>query len=165
MSRLLDGICYLRDILQQRDYKKIELYRYRITDIRQQLIRMMGKKAADYKFELEFTAQDLRELADDISTLFKYWNNKLDPKKNIKLIANQSTETVVKGRPTKNVDLNSWTESIEDIMKYRTLFCQQLTELLSICQFFSTYLYFIELASKDEFAINYTERLFNWENK
>ena len=120
----------------------------------------MKKKSNDYKFELELTAQDLREISADISNLFKYWETQMNPDKAIKQLAKSKTENKV-----LQVNFDEWTKTKEAIMRCRTITVQPLTELLTICEFFAVYLYYVELVSNDEFAINYTERLFTMGSK
>lgn len=165
MSRLLDGICHLRDLIDAKDYKKLEQYRFRIMELNRQFEKLIKEKAENHKFELDFTAQDLRELASDIKGLFKHFENSLSADKAIKKLAKEGIEIDKNGNKILKVDFDQWTLEKTPVMRCRTILIQPLTELLTKCEFFAVYLYYVELVSNDEFAINYTERLFKWEGK
>ena len=84
MSNLLDNICKLRDILENKDYKKLGYIRQLSQAIFDGIHINIKRKATDYKYELDFTAQDLRETARAITDTFKRWDNIMCPDKNIK---------------------------------------------------------------------------------
>lgn len=151
MAKITDKICELRDILENKDYKKLIYSRKLIQDIFNEVHRQMGKKSLDYKYELEFTSQDLRELAQDISSTFKRWDDKLCPEKNIKGLL----KTVEGGKLT----FEPFTKEVTPYMEYRRDNVQILTELRSLLEYHSVFLYFLEEASNDEFALKYTKRV------
>ena len=150
MAKITDNICKLRDILETKDYSKLK-YSYKlIKDIFCEVHRHMAKKSVDYKYELEFTSQDLRELAQDISTAFKRWDDKLCPEKNIKALL----KTVVGGK----LNFEEFTNNTIPFMEYRRDNIQLLTELRSLLEYHAVFLYFLEETSKDKIALECTER-------
>lgn len=151
MSNIIDNICKLRDLLVQKQYKKLVFNHKLINSIYDEIDRNTLRKANDYKYELEFTSQDLRELAKDIRDTFKRWENVLNPEKNIK-------EYIPKITP-EGLDLKPLSEKLREYLEYRALNTVVLTRLLGLCEGQSAILYFLELASNDEFAITCTERL------
>ena len=60
MSNLLDNICKLRDILEYKDYKKLPYIRNLSKAIFDGIHLNIKRKATDYKYELDFTSQDLK---------------------------------------------------------------------------------------------------------
>ena len=84
MSKIIDNICKLRDILEYKDYKKLGYIRQLCQSIFDEVHRNMARKASDYSYNLDFTSQDLRETAQAISDTFKRWDNIMCPEKQIK---------------------------------------------------------------------------------
>lgn len=151
MSKLLDNICKIRDLTNLKDYSKLKFHQMTMLRLKEEIHRQMSKKAQDYNHQLEFTSQDLRELAQDIRNLLKQWGNIMSPEKNIKLMAKNSINN--------EINFQTFTETVIPIMTARTETIQTLTELLNLVEYHGVYLYYLEMASNDEFAINYTERL------
>lgn len=151
MSRIIDNICKLRDILEYKDYKKLGYIRQLSQSIFEEVHRNMARKAEDYSYELDFTSQDLRETAQAISDTFKRWDNIMSPEKQIKKLL----KSVKDGK----LDLNPFTEETIPIMAYRRDNVQVLTELRSLLEYHSVFLYFLEEASHDELALKCTKRL------
>lgn len=118
--------------------------------LKEEIHRHIAKKAKDYNYELDFTSQDLRELAQDIHSLFKKWDTALCPEKNIKKL--------LKNMKDNQIDINPFYEQAIPIMTARTENMQALTELLSLVEYHATFLYMVEEASNDKFALEYTER-------
>ena len=151
MSRILDSISKLRDILEYKQYDRLGYIRQLSQTIFDEVHRNVKRKTQDYSLELEFTSQDLRETAQAISDTFKRWDNMMCPEKQIKKIAKK----VENGK----IDMNPFfTESVE-IMRYRRDYVQVLTELRSLLEYHSVFLYYLEEASEDKFALTYTQRL------
>lgn len=151
MAKITDKICKLRDILENKDYKQLT-YSYKlIQDVFGEVHRNMSRKSVDYSYQLEFTSQDLRELAQDISTTLKRWDDKLCPEKNIKALL----KTVKGGK----INFTHFTDESILYMKYRRDYIQILTELRSLLEYHSVFLYFLEEASQDELALKYTKRI------
>ena len=75
----------------------------------------------------------------------------MNPEKNIKSLKKQ----VVNGK----LDFGSYTEAKLPILAARRDNVQVLYELLNLLEFHSVFLYYLEIASNDEFAITCTERL------
>lgn len=151
MARITDNICKLRDILANKDYKQLVYSQKLIKDIFNEVHRNMGRKSLDYDYQLEFTSQDLRELAQDISSTFKRWDDKLCPEKNIKAL--------LKVVDTGKLNFEQFTKETTPYMEYRRDNIQALTELRSLLEFHSVFLYFLEEASNDELALKYTKRV------
>lgn len=151
MTKLLDKICFIRDLITQKQYEKLKFYKYHIQQLKEEIHRQLKKKSQDYSYELEFTSQDLRELAKDIRDMFKRWENIMAPEKNIK--------EVYKNREGNVININLYSEKVIPIMKTRTECIQSLMELLNLIEYHSVYLYYIEEASNDEFALTLTERV------
>jgi hypothetical protein len=151
MSNVIENICRLRDIIENKDYKRLAYSRKIMTSIFEEIHRHLGRKAQDYKYELDFTAQDLRELAQDIRNMFKRWDNVMCPEKNIK--------ELTKNMKDNTIDFDSFSKKVIPYMEYRRDNVYALIELLSLLEYHSVYLYYLELASNDEFAIKCTQRL------
>lgn len=151
MSRLIDNICKLRDILENKDYKKLGYIRQLSQCIFEEIHRNMARKADNYSYELDFTAQDLRETAQAISDTFKRWDNIMCPEKNIKKL--------LKKIENGKLNFDEFTRESLPIMAYRRDTMQVLTELRSLLEYHSVFLYFLEEASNDKFALTCTKRL------
>ena len=151
MSRLIDNICKLRDILENKDYKKLGYIRQLSQSIFEEIHRNMARKADNYSYELDFTSQDLRETAQAISDTFKRWDNIMCPEKNIKKLLKK----VENGK----LNFDEFTTESLPIMAYRRDTMQVLTELRSLLEYHSVFLYFLEEASNDKFALTCTKRL------
>lgn len=151
MTKLLDKICFIRDLITQKQYEKLKFYKYHIQQLKEEIHRQLKKKSQDYSYELEFTSQDLRELAKDIRDMLKRWENIMNPEKNIK--------EVDKNRTGNQININLYSDKVIPIMKTRTECIQPLMELLSLIEYHSVYLYYVEEASNDEFALQFTERV------
>ena len=147
MSKLLDNICKLRDILEYKQDSKIVFAHKIINDLVEELTRQAIKKAKDYSYDIEFTSQDLRELAKDIRDTFKRWGYQTNPERLIKKFKGQT-----------QIDLSEVNATLDKYLRYRNENIIPLSRLLSICEGHSVILYFMELDSDDEIA-KYTERL------
>ena len=167
MTKLQDAICRLRDFFENNDIyyisKKLPYQRALIQLVFTYVHKRLDKRAEEYetvkfdkefniKQELDFTSQDLRELAQDIRNVFKKWENEMSPEKNIKALKKQITD---KGQ----LNFHDFTEQKIIIMTARRAFVQPMLELLNMLEFYGVYLYYLEIASKDEFAVKCTERL------
>lgn len=151
MSNLLDKICKLRDLITRKQYNKLKYCKMEILQLKEEIHRQIRKKVEDYSHELDFTAQDLRELAQEINQMFNDWQTIMNPDTHIK-------ETI---RISENKQLNiiPFQNTVIPIMQARTQCTQPLMELLNLIEYHAVFLYMTELASNDEFAINYTERV------
>lgn len=167
MTKLQDAICKLRDFFENNDIyyisKKLPYQRGLMQQIFNDVHRRLNKRATEYetvkfnkefniKQELDFTSQDLRELAQDIRNVFKKWENEMNPEKNIKALKKQITDS-------GQLNFHNFTEQKMIIITARRDFVQPMLELLNMLEFHGVYLYYLEIASKDEFAIKCTERL------
>lgn len=150
MTKLLDKICKVRDLVTSKDYGKLKFYNMEILKLKEEIHRHIAKKTKDYNYELDFTSQDLRELAQDIHSLFKKWDTALCPEKNIKKL--------LKDMKDNQININPFYEQAIPIMTARIENTQALTELLSLVEFHAVFLYMGEEASNDKFALEYTER-------
>lgn len=150
MSNLLDKICALRDLIAERNYKKLKYCQMEILQLKEEIHRQMSKKSLDYKHEIDFTSQDLRELAEDIRGMLDEWSDIMNPVENIKSIDIDNKGVV---------NINPFMDKVVPIMTIRTLSIQALTEFLSLVEYHAVFLYFVELASQDKFALEYTERV------
>ncbi len=151
MSKLLDKICGIRDLVTSKDYSKLKFYNMKMGLLKEEIHRQMSKKAEDYSHQLDFTAQDLREMAQDIRNLLNDWSNILSPDENIKAI--------YADKEGEKVKLDPFFSRVIPVMTARTNSIQALTELLSLVEYMAVFLYFIEHAAEDEFALEYTERV------
>ena len=148
MTRLIDNICKLRDVLESKQDRKLVFYHKLINDLTEEISRQATQKARDYNYCLEFTSQDLRELAKDIRDTLKRWSDAVIPEKLIKKYGKDKTE----------IDLNTMTDKIGEVLRYRADNIEVLTRLQGICEGQVAILYFMELASGDKTA-ELTERL------
>lgn len=152
MGNLIDKICKCRDILTQSPEKLRHyigtkgLFDSTLEDIHSQIKR----KASDYSRELEFTSQDLMEFIFDVQRVLKKWETELCPKRNIK----QLLKTVKDG----TICLDDFTDAKTEIMALRTDCIEMLTKVLSLLEYHSVFLYFLEESSRDEFALKMTKR-------
>ena len=152
MTQVIDRICKLRDVVTSKNDNKLVFYHGIVDRLCLELKRHLQKKVDDYDYELDFTSQDLRELAQDIRSMFKRWDTTMCPEKNIKYIhKNDSKDGNLTLQPHFNKVLPVITARRDNTAKF--------TELLSILEHFGVVLYYFEIAAEDEFAINYTERL------
>ena len=147
MTKLIDKICFLRDLLEQKQDEKLIYNHGVINSLIDEITRQAVKKARDYNHEIEFTAQDLRELAEDIRNTFKRWDYQVNPERLIKKFKNQT-----------EVDLSNVNDTLEKYLNLRTTNVLPLTRLLGICEGFGIILYFMELDADDKTA-KLTERL------
>lgn len=147
MTKLLDKICFVRDLLEQKQDEKLKFNHTVINTLIDDLTRQAVKKSKDYNHEIEFTAQDLRELAEDIRNTFKRWEYQTNPERIIKKFKNQT-----------EVDLSNVNDTLEKYLNLRTTNVLPLTRLLGICEGFGIILYFMELDADDKTA-KLTERL------
>lgn len=63
MTKLLDKICKVRDLVTSKDYGKLKFYNMEILNLKEEINRQITKKTNDYSYQLDITSQDLRELA------------------------------------------------------------------------------------------------------
>lgn len=87
MTKLLDNICKIRDILELKQYDKLKYIRQLEPAIRDEVHRNMARKSEDYNHELVFTSQDLRETAKAIGDTLKRWDDIMNPTKQIKKLS------------------------------------------------------------------------------
>lgn len=151
MSNLLDQICAMRDLVTSKEYNKLKFYKMKILQLKEEIHRQVKKKAEDYSHELEFCAGDLRELAQEINEMLNDWQKIMFPDDNIKSIYENIKDN--------QIDLQSYQDTVIPIMKTRTEAMQALIELLNLIEYHAVYLYYLEIASNDEFALKYTERI------
>lgn len=151
MTNLLDNICALRNLIASKQYEKFKFHKMQILQLKEEIHRQVKKKLSNYSHELEFTSQDLRELAQDIHDMFHDWEEFMKPAKHIKAIYTDMQDNKIDIRPFQN--------EVIPLMMARTESIQAFAELLSLIEYHATFLYFLELASNDKFAINFTERL------
>ncbi len=150
MTKLLDKICKVRDLVTSKDYDKLKFYNVQISNLEEEIHRHIVKKAKDYNYKLDFTSQDLRELAQDIHSLFEKWDTAMCPEKNIKKI--------LKDMKGGQVNLNPFFDATIPVIKARGQSIKELTGLLNMIEYHAVYLYMLEEASNDKFALEYTER-------
>jgi hypothetical protein len=151
MSKLIDSICKLRDILENKNYSKLGYCRQLSQTIFDEVHRNIKRKFEDYNYSLDFTSQDLRETAQCISDTFKRWDNIMNPIKQIKKL-----EKSVKDN---RLCMQAFYDETIPIMQYRRDYGQVLTELRSLLEYHAVFLYYLEEASGDEFALKYIERI------
>lgn len=152
MTQVIDRICKLRDAVTSKNDNKLVFYHGIVDKLADELKRHLQKKVDDYSYQLDFTSQDLRELAQDIRSMFKRWDTTMNPEKNIKHIYKND----VKG---EHLTLQPHFDKVLPVITARRDNTAKFTELLSILEHFGVVLYYFEIAAEDEFATNYTERL------
>ena len=152
MTQVIDRICKLRDAVTSKNDKKLVFYHGIVDRLCLDLKRHLQKKVDNYDYELDFTSQDLREIAQDIRSMFKRWETTMCPEKNIKYIHKNDIKD-------GNLTLQPHFDKVLPVITARRDNTAKFTELLSLLEHFSVVLYFCEYAANDEFAINYTERL------
>ena len=86
MTQVIDKICKLRDAVTCKNDNKLIFLHGIVDKLCDELKRHLQKKVDNYSYELDFTSQDLRELAQDIRSMFKRWDTIMNPEKNIKHI-------------------------------------------------------------------------------
>ena len=148
MTNLIDNICKLRDILENKQDSKIIFNHKIINSLIEELTRQATKKAKDYSYEIEFTSQDLRELAKDIRDTLKRWSDAVIPEKLIKKYGKGKTE----------IDLREMNDTMNNYFNLIVNNVLPLTRLLCICEGHGAILYFMELDADDETA-KLTERV------
>ena len=148
MTNLIDNICKLRDILENKQDNKIIFNHKIINSLIEELTRQATKKAKDYSYEIEFTSQDLRELAKDIRDTLKRWSDAVIPEKLIKKYGKGKTE----------IDLKEMNDIMNNYFNLIVNNVLPLTRLLCICEGHGAILYFMELDADDETA-KLTERV------
>lgn len=151
MTKLLDKICKVRDLVTSKDYGKLKFYNMEILKLKEEINRQITKKTTDYSYQLDITSQDLRELAQDIRSLLKKWETAMSPEKNIKKLLKEVDAD-------DKIDMDNFYKRVIPIMTARTGSIQAITEFLNIVEFYATFLYMVEEASNDKFALEYTER-------
>lgn len=84
------------------------------------------------------------------------WEKTMNPEENTKWLYNNANTIGT----AKQIDMDKYLNKVIPIMQARWEVIQPLTELLNLIEHHAVYLYFLEMASNDEFTIKYTERLF-----
>ena len=148
MTKLIDNICKLRDILEKKQDSKIIYNHGIINRLIEDVTRQAIKKARDYNYEIDFTSQDLRELAKDIRDTLKRWSDAVIPEKLIKKY----------GKGKVEIDLKEMNDKLNYYFALMTQNTLPLTRLMCICEGHGAILYFLELDADDEVA-KLTERL------
>lgn len=151
MSKVIDNICKLRDILENKDYEKFGYVRQLCQSIFDEVHKHMRRKSEDYSYNLDFTSQDLRETAQAITDVFKSWDYIMSPDENIRMLLHNIKD--------KKLNLDPFIQATIPIMAYRRDNIQVLTELKNLLEYHSVFLYFLEEASNDKFALSCTQRL------
>lgn len=152
MTQVMEKICKLRDIVTCKQDNKLIYHHGTINKLKEELKRHFIKKVENPSYELDFTSQDLRELAKDIRSMFKRWDMIMNPEKNIKSI--HKTDLI-----GEKITLHPHFEKVMPIINARRDNVLIFTNLLSQIEHYAVVLYYWEIASNDEFAINFTERL------
>lgn len=157
MSKTLDMICKCRDLLTKEQAHKLPyftgtngLFDKTTERINQEVIR----KTNDTKREIDFTAQDLREWAQDIKALLKRWDYQLDAVRGTKALLKE-----VRASQDGRVQFDDFSNKhILPTIELRRDSIVGLYRTLSIIEHHAIYLYFLEAIAKDELALKYTER-------
>lgn len=157
MTKLLDRICELRDILEQKKYNELGRARMLCDSLFKELHLHMTRKSKDYSYELDFTSQDLRETAKAIGDTLKRWDDIMNPTKQIKKLSKNAL--LLKEEHKKVINLNNYMDEVLPIMRYRRDYAHSLITFKSLIEYHAVFLYYIEDVSNDNFAINYTERV------
>ena len=152
MTQVIDKICKLRDAVTSKNDNKLVFYHGIVDRLCIDLKRHLQKKVDDYSYELDFTSQNLREWTKNIRSICKRWDSKINPEKNVKYIHKNDIKD-------GNLTLQPHFDKVLPVITARRDNISKFTELLSLCEHFGVVLYFCEIATEDEFAINYTERL------
>lgn len=75
----------------------------------------------------------------------------MSPEKNIKKLLKEVDAD-------DKINMDNFYKRVIPIMTARTGSIQAITEFLNIVEFYATFLYMVEEASNDKFALEYTER-------
>ena len=172
MTNLMDNICKARDFLQQKDIyklgKELPYKKALFQSILNEVHRHINRKTKEYdklknihkddlgkikcEYQLDFTSKDLRDLAADIRNVFKRWDSIMNPEKTIKSLKKQLVDT-------GKLDMDELSNTRVQIMSTRLQNSYMLIDILNLLEFHSVFLYFLEIASNDEFALKFIERL------
>lgn len=147
MAQVISDLCKVRDILVSDNDKKIAISHIKYLQLADKIRSIVNKKTVDKDYEMDITAQDLRELSSDIKTVLNRWETFMNGK-------NQTTWVIDKAVDGK-INVKSYTDTITPYLRARF----NLVALDSLCIYTSTMLYLIEIADGDEFAIKNTERV------
>lgn len=149
MSKLLDKICILRDIIADEEYDKLRFHTATMLSLKEDIHRQLKKKEVNPEHEIDFTSQDLRELAQELRQTLKYWDDIMCPDDNIRKIKVTN----------KIIDMTEFSNTTIPVMVARSDSIKSLIELLNIIEYYAVYLYYVEIATNDELVLKCTERL------
>ena len=149
MSKLLDKICILRDIIADKKYDKLRFHTATMLSLKEDIHRQLKKKEVNLEHEIDFTSQDLRELAQELRQTLKYWDDIMCPDDNIRKIKVTN----------KIIDMTEFSNTTIPVMVARSDSIKSLIELLNIIEYYAVYLYYVEIATNDELVLKCTERL------
>lgn len=149
MSKLLDKICILRDIIADKKYDKLRFHTATMLSLKEDIHRQLKKKEVNPEHEIDFTSQDLRELAQELRQTLKYWDDIMCPDDNICKIKVTN----------KIIDMTEFSNTTIPVMVARSDSIKSLIELLNIIEYYAVYLYYVEIATNDELVLKCTERL------
>ena len=157
MARIIREICKIRDIMISGNDKLISDPRYASASglyekTALKLKDVIKKKVNEPDYELDITSQDLRELANDIKSVLKRWEETLDAETNIQWLLTLIDKD-------RKLNLQPYIDKALPTMIARVDSARYLTGLLNIAEYMAVYLYMLELNTGDEFAIKMTERL------
>lgn len=149
MAQVISDLCKVRDILASGEDKKIAISHIKYQQLADKIRIAINKKTVDKKYEMDITAQDLRELSEDIKKVLTRWETFLDGKNQTSWFLNRTDNNDGKA------NVKCYIDTITPYLRAR----YNLVALDSLCIFTSTMLYLIEVADGDEFAIKHTERI------
>lgn len=148
MVRVISDICKIRDLLNSGKDNFIASRSCMYDQLTEKLRQLIRTKINDKNYEMDITAQDLRELSMDIKAVLRKWNGLFDAK-------NQTSWLLSKVDTNGKLVVQEYTDKVIPYLRARF----RLTALLNVSDYFSVLLYAIEMADVDEFAIKHTERV------
>ena len=144
MAQVISDLCKVRDILASDNDKKIAINHIKYQMLADKIRVNINKKTMDKNFDIDITAQDLRELSEDIKKVLARWETFMNGNNQTAWFLNQG-----------KVNVTEYQKTIIPYLRARFI----LVALDNLCIFTSTMLYLIEVADEDEFALKHTERV------
>lgn len=142
MSKLLDRICKIRDLMTAEDISKLPYHIGLIRETQDGLLRLT-KKFIVHEVELDFSHEDLLEMADEVKLVLQKLADEIN---GAGFISELLTHKVI------DDDLfEKFTVQVSDKFSVRAV----LTEFHSVITYLAVYVKFIEDANKQDSDIGY----------
>ena len=140
MSRLLDKICKIRDLMTAEDITKLPYYIGLIREVQETLLRFT-KKFVVHEVELDFNHLDLLEMADEVNAVIQ----------KLEVNGDKMISELLKNSVINDDVFEKFTVSVSDKFALRAV----LTEFHSVITYLAVYIKFIEDANKQDEDIGY----------